>query len=115
MDVIDWSALRDNCAGDDALVEEIIQLFRQEGPALLEDVRSAVHSGEATAVKKAAHRLKGALVSLAAARASAAAKDLELQGHDNDLRRAATTLSDLEREVGLLLVAVVKRQGARPS
>ncbi len=112
MDVIDWAALKDNCAGDESLMDEIIQLFRQEGPALLDDVRAAVQAGEPVAVRKTAHRLKGALVSLAAPRASAAAKDLELQGHENDLARASATLAELEREVGLLLVAVVKGQGA---
>lgn len=103
MDVIDWNALKENCAGDDALVHEIVELFRKEAPTLLADVRNAVGSNEALAVKRTAHRLKGALVSLAAHSATSLAKDLELAGSQNDLSRAPELESRLEIEMSKLL------------
>lgn len=109
MDVIDWKALKENCAGDDGLVNEIIELFQREGPVLLADVRNAVGSQEALAIKRTAHRLKGALVSLAAHSATALAKDLEHAGAHNDLSKAPELEAQLEEEMSKLLGALKTR------
>jgi HPt (histidine-containing phosphotransfer) domain-containing protein len=109
MDVIDWQALKENCAGDDALVNEIVELFRKEGPVLLADVKKAVGSNEAIAIKRTAHRLKGALVSLAAPQATSLARDLELAGAQNDLSKVTQLEDELEREMAKLLGVLQQR------
>jgi two-component system, sensor histidine kinase and response regulator len=109
VDVIDWQALKENCAGDDALVNELVELFRKEGPALLADVKTAVGSQEALAIKRTAHRLKGALVSLAAPQATVLARDLELAGSQNDLSKVPPLQTDLEREMAKLLGVLQQR------
>jgi len=106
VDVIDWDALKENCAGDDGLVAEIIELFRKEGPMLLADVKSAVGSREALAIKRSAHRLKGALVSLGAHSATSLAKDLELAGSSNDLSRVPELNTQLEVEMSKLMTVL---------
>ena len=30
MDPLDWNSLRENCAGDESLVNEVLELFRGE-------------------------------------------------------------------------------------
>lgn len=110
MDVIDWQALKENCAGDEGLVTEIIELFRKEGPLLLADVQSAVGSREPLAIKRTAHRLKGALVSLAAHSATSLAKDLELAGSQNDLTRVPELGTQLEVEMSKLMGALQSRR-----
>jgi HPt (histidine-containing phosphotransfer) domain-containing protein len=112
MNAIDWSALKENCGGDDGLVAEVLDLFIREAPALLGDVRSAVASHEALAVKRTAHRLKGALVSLAAQPAVAYARELEELGAASRLDGAADAFARLESEMGKLLVAVGTRSKA---
>jgi two-component system, sensor histidine kinase and response regulator len=109
VDVIDWNALKENCAGDEGLVREIIELFRREGPALLADVQTAVGSKEPLAIKRTAHRLKGALVSLAAHSATSLAKDLELAGSQNDLSRVPQLKTQLEVEMTKLMGALLTR------
>ncbi len=111
VDVIDWQALKDNCAGDEALVKEIIELFRKEGPVLLSDVKSAVGSREPVAIKRTAHRLKGALVSLGAHSATSLAQDLELAGSQKDLSRVPELQTQLEIEMSKLL-GVLQSRGA---
>jgi HPt (histidine-containing phosphotransfer) domain-containing protein len=106
VDVIDWQALRDNCAGDDALVGEIVELFRREAPGLLADVERAVGTKEPLAIKRTAHRLKGALVSLAAPQASMLARDLEQAGTENDLSRVGALGAALAHEMTRLLAAL---------
>lgn len=109
MDVIDWNALKENCAGDDGLVNEILELFRKEGPTLLADVQRAVAARDALAIKRTAHRLKGALVSLAAHPATALAKDLEHSGAQNELSRVGDLQSQLDHEMARLMGALSAR------
>jgi two-component system sensor histidine kinase/response regulator len=105
-DAIDWASLRENCAGDESLVNEVLELFRKEAPALLADVRTAVTQRDALQVKRTAHRLKGALVSLAAGPATQAARALELSGGGNDLATVDLQFLHLEAEMQRLLSAV---------
>ena len=109
MDVIDWQALKENCAGDEGLVTEIIELFRKEGPMLLADVQSAVGNREPLAIKRTAHRLKGALVSLAAHSATSLSKGHELSGAQNDLTRVPELNTQLELEMSKLMGALQSR------
>jgi two-component system, sensor histidine kinase and response regulator len=107
MEPLDWNALRENCAGDDDLVNEVLELFRKESASLLGDVRAAVKSGESVAVKKTAHRLKGALVSLGAAPSVAAARELELLGAEGgDQAKFAQVYEILEKEMARLVAAI---------
>lgn len=109
MDVIDWSALKENCAGDEALVNEIVELFKREGPVLLADLQRAIGTNEGLAIKRTAHRLKGALVSLAAVPATSVAKELELAGSQNDLSRVPGLGEQLELEMTRLLGVLASR------
>lgn len=115
MDVIDWAALKENCAGDEGLVTEIVELFHKEAPALLADVEAAVASREAGAIKRTAHRLKGALVSLAAPGATELARQLEAAGADGQLERVGEVQRALSTELARLLVVLETRgSGATP-
>ncbi len=103
MEPLDWSSLRENCAGDEALVNEVLELFRKEADALVNDVRTAVAARDALAVKRSAHRIKGALVSLGARPSVEAARALELAGGANDLSSADANFAQLENEMQRLL------------
>jgi HPt (histidine-containing phosphotransfer) domain-containing protein len=103
---IDWKALSDNCAGDEGLVDEVVQLFKTEGPALFADVRGAVDRGEGAEIKRTAHRLKGALLSLAATTAAGLATELEAAGVANDRSRASTLAGRLDDELRRVLAAL---------
>ena len=107
MEPLDWDALRENCAGDEGLVNEVLELFRKEADALLADVRNAVASADAVGVKRTAHRLKGALVSLGARPSVEAARALELAGSGNQLEGTQAMYATLETELTRLLQAIV--------
>jgi HPt (histidine-containing phosphotransfer) domain-containing protein len=106
MEPLDWNALKENCAGDESLVNEVLDLFRQEAKGLLADVRTAVSSKDPVAVKKTAHRLKGALVSLAAAPSVEAARELEKAGMENAPARFEPGYLVLEKEMARLMSAL---------
>jgi HPt (histidine-containing phosphotransfer) domain-containing protein len=99
MDAIDWSSLNDNCAGDEGLVQEVLELFAREEPALREGVRLAVVAKDAHALKRSAHRLKGALVSLAAPGSVSLAQELEACGAAGRVQGVDQVFAALEAEL----------------
>jgi HPt (histidine-containing phosphotransfer) domain-containing protein len=106
MEPLDWNALKENCAGDDSLVAEVLDLFRQEAAGLVADVGAAVSARDPVAVKKTAHRLKGALVSLAAAPAVEAARELEKAGMESAAARFEPGYQALQREMARLMATL---------
>jgi HPt (histidine-containing phosphotransfer) domain-containing protein len=112
MEPIDWNALKENCAGDESLVAEVLDLFRKEAAGLVADVRAAVVARDAVAVKKSAHRLKGALVSLGAAPSVEAARELEKAGMDSAVARFESGLKQLETEMARLLATLTVAHAA---
>ena len=64
--------------GDMELAAEIVRLFAEECPALLQDIRIALDQRDSTAVRRAAHMLNGAASTAAAVGISEAAALLEV-------------------------------------
>ncbi|MBL9036930.1 MAG: Hpt domain-containing protein [Archangium sp.] len=110
MEVLNWAMLRENCGGDEALVDEVLELFRREAEGMVADVRKAVEKADAEAVKRSAHRLKGALVSLAAHSSVECARVLEAMGHHKDLAGAPGAMVALDAAVKSLLSALEVKQ-----
>jgi signal transduction histidine kinase len=110
---LDRAALLERLGGDAELVREVAELYFHESPRLLGAARAALAGGDAAALARAAHSLKGTLATLAAPRASAAARRLEELGARGDLAAAADALPELERcldELGAGLDAL-RREG----
>lgn len=112
MDPIDWTALKENCAGDDSLVAEVLELFVREVPVLLSDIGVAVGQADALAVKHTAHRLKGALASLAAGPSMLTCRELESMGSKGEISKAPDMFGQLQREMGALLSVLNSNRAA---
>ena len=85
--------------GDEALLQELCEIFLEESPKLLRNLRKAIEEGDASSVMGAAHSLKGEVGYLGAAVAAQAAQQLEDMGAVNKLAAAPKTLILLEREI----------------
>lgn len=103
---VDWVALRAQCAADEVLVAELIAVFRREVDGQLGDVARAVGGRDGVALEHAAHRLKGALVALAAGPATEHAIALERCGAQLELQAAPALLAQLQQEIARLLAAI---------
>ncbi len=112
MEPIDWNALKENCAGDESLVAEVLELFVPEAPALPSDIGAAVTQPDAPAVKRTAHRLKGALASLAARPSMLTCGELESMGSKGEISKAPDMFAQLQREMGELMAVVRSTQAA---
>ncbi len=86
-------------SGDPELLSEIIDLFQSDCPRILEQISGAIARGEAAALMRAAHTLRGSLDLFGLSAASKAAMDLELSGQKGDLAEAAAGLSKLQCEM----------------
>ncbi len=91
--------------GDEELLREVMEIFLEETPKLLVQLRTAVAGGQAHAVERMAHTLKGEL-SYFGAGAAVHARELEAIGRINDLRNAEQLLHLSEREVEGLMSAM---------
>ncbi|HEY7700218.1 MAG TPA: response regulator, partial [Vicinamibacteria bacterium] len=100
--VLDREAAMGRASGDPALLAELTGIFLEETPETLRRIEQAFEARDAKAIERLAHRLKGALLTLAAPAAAEAALDLEsaaAAGSENALREA---LDGLRLEVSRL-------------
>jgi CheY-like chemotaxis protein/HPt (histidine-containing phosphotransfer) domain-containing protein len=84
---------------DSDLFRELIHLFQEDCPRMMETLRAAVESGNADSVEHAAHHLKGSVSNFAAADVVQAAQHLELLGRHGDLREARDAYHALEQSL----------------
>ena len=102
--------------GDRELLQELIAVFEKEGPELLEHIQAAIGAGDAMALERAAHKIKGTLLQFSAGAAAATALKLEETGRAGTLSGAEETLAALRRQVEWLLDslrALARVMGAR--
>lgn len=78
VEVLDLESLRDRAGRDEPFVVELLQDFLCRGVAM-QQVVAAAESRDFDALKTLAHRLKGALLALAATKAAGAAGEVELR------------------------------------
>jgi HPt (histidine-containing phosphotransfer) domain-containing protein len=86
----------DRVGGDQELLDEIVGLFLGEYPELLRQIQAAVQAGDAPALYRSAHTLKGSLGALGAEAAQQRASELEMSGRNGELGATSTMLTDLE-------------------
>ena len=84
----DEDALRQRLGGDDQLMTDVIKLFLEDLPARLAEIREAVNSRNANALRDAAHALKGSAGNLSAGGVFEAARVLERIGAESRLDAA---------------------------
>jgi PAS domain S-box-containing protein len=83
--------------GDDPrLLRELLDLFWADSPRMLDEIEKAIAAGDAAALRRAAHALKGSVANFSASHAVDAARRLERMGIEGDLSDAKSALRDLE-------------------
>ena len=99
---IDEAEALERVGGERSLLVELASMCLADTPAALESIRGALAGGDARSLQRAAHKLKGSLLVLAAESASEAASRLEALGASGSLDKAAAALATLERELDRL-------------
>ncbi|MHB0959020.1 MAG: Hpt domain-containing protein [Pirellulaceae bacterium] len=97
--MIDWSDALDRMGGDEGLLVEVIEAFQQETPQVMDDLRRAWKTHDASLLHRSAHTLKNSLLTLGATASSETAFALELLARNNQLLRADPLLATLESQL----------------
>jgi len=105
---IDISAALQNVEGDQDLLVDLFEAFRQDYPKQLEELQDAIGAGDAERIAQVAHSLKGAVGYFGAQTVNALAYRLETMGHQADLEGALAILQQLERELERLRAFVAE-------
>jgi signal transduction histidine kinase/CheY-like chemotaxis protein len=100
--VIDHAALLAGVDGDRRLLRELIHLFLADCPQGLAKIKDAIRCGDAGALGRAAHTLKGSVGNFTRKSAFAAAQRLEIMGRDGNLDNADEIFRTLESELARL-------------
>src|SRR5690606_13915968 len=86
--------------GDDVeLARKLVEIFIEQSPALLNQIRGAIEAQDTAALRRAAHALKGTISNFPTGPAREAAARMEGIGVDGDLEAALEMLPQLEGEV----------------
>jgi CheY-like chemotaxis protein/nitrogen-specific signal transduction histidine kinase len=117
VEVLDEALLVSRVDSDPQLLRDLVDLFLEDCPRLVDEIRVALERKDAKAVERGAHTLKGCTSNLAAKMASEAALKLERLAHAGDLVRAEGVLQELECQLVRLkpaLLAVRAETEKRP-
>lgn len=107
-DVLDFSEALSQVEGNRELLREIARIFLDQYPKLFEEAHQAFSRSDYRSLREAAHTLASSVGQLAAQRAFAAAKKLELISDSGDISLVPEALAELEKELQLLRSAVLE-------
>lgn len=105
------SELLERVDNDIGFLAETVQMLESDGQTLLADIEKAIASGDAAAVGRAAHALKGMVSNFCAPETQECALAIERAGKAGDLAAAPAALRTAKARVEALtaeLVAFVK-------
>jgi len=95
-EVLDETLLMSRVDNDPELLKDLVDLFLEEYPRQLQEIRAALEIQDAKAAARGAHSLKGSTSNLAARLASEAALRLESLAQGGDWAQAESGLQELE-------------------
>jgi len=85
--------------GDEALVRDLAKLLVETVPVQVDAVRSAIDARDSAALRAAAHKLRGSIVSFGVPDTVDIARQLEAMGAAGDLDGADTLVPQLAADV----------------
>jgi len=107
VEVLDEALFVSHVDNDPQLLRDLVDLFVEECPRLVEEIRVALERKDAKAVQRGAHSLRGSTRNLAAQMASEAALKLERLAQAGDLLHAESVLEELEFQLERLKPALL--------
>jgi HPt (histidine-containing phosphotransfer) domain-containing protein len=115
IETLDSVALWERVNQDTELLRDLVDLFEQQCPVLLNDIESAIGKGSCVDLQKVSHKLKGSLLQFSAQRAAPIASELEAMGKNGKMEGAEEAFAELKAEVARILPALKAMiQGGKP-
>lgn len=108
--VFDLSEALSKCDGNYGIVQQMVGCFFNEADSLIEKMRAALSTANATELGNTAHRLKGTVLYLGASAAADATQRVERIGKSGDLTEAADAIDELAIQIERLTAALVSHR-----
>lgn len=99
---VDRALALSRVGGDAELLKEIAQLFLDDYPRVLDELRDALARGDAKTVERTAHGLKGSVSNFGAQNAVDAARTIEALGRAEQLAEVTQVIHTLELALAAL-------------
>ncbi len=103
---VNWEEALARVEGDRQLLADMAELFLEDGPKLLSEVRAAVAQHDSKALERTAHALKSSVGNFSAHPSYDAALNLEKIGRGGDMTAAEEACRLLEQELARLWPAI---------
>jgi HPt (histidine-containing phosphotransfer) domain-containing protein len=107
---IDWQTVVDDLGGDEALLQELIDVFVATYPETLNEVRIGLARGDLAGVARMAHKLKGTVGNFGFGPAWEASRILEATAKDARLAETRVAFTAAEQEFAHLEVLLLSRK-----
>jgi two-component system, sensor histidine kinase and response regulator len=102
-DTFDEVELMDRVDNDLAFLAETVEMLQNDGPSTMAQIRQALAAGDASALGRAAHALKGLVSNFCSGTTQASALAVEQMGKSGDLTAAPAAVETLGRQLEALL------------
>ena len=109
--LVDLEATLERLGGDQELLESVVQMFLEECPSLIANLRTAVLQRDAKSLELAGHTLRGLVANFGAASVCELAFKLELMGKEGNLAESEAVTTALEAELQRVIAAVTTLLG----
>ncbi len=93
---------------DDSFFKEIIELYNEQYPGIIENIKSSYNSRNLEALSKAAHALKGASLNIGAKELAAVCKTIELNSKNKEEDGLDILISKLDSLYGKTMTEIEK-------
>ena len=100
-------------AGEADLVVELMDLYTDDAPSKMAEIRKALGGAEGASLKRAAHNLEGSSATLGAKQMAVLCRDLQHLDHGNSIEHSRTLVSRLEDEFSQVLLAFAAERQRR--
>lgn len=98
--------LADRLGGDEALALELVSIFLAEYPNLLNAIHAGVARGDAQAIRRSAHALRGSVTNFVDEGPTATLFAIERAGAESRLDDVRVLVGQLDRELDILAAAM---------
>ncbi|MEP7343875.1 MAG: response regulator [Gemmatimonadaceae bacterium] len=104
----DLAGVMEQVAGDNELLGEVVQLFHEESPKLVAAIRDAIMAGDAGAVARSSHTMKGSVGNFGRTQAFHSASELERMGGEGVLLAASALFALFEKQLARLEIDLAR-------
>jgi len=96
LQVLDRENLMNRVNGDLSLLKDLSDLYLEEYPQRLKDVRNAIKQSDFSTIRNAVHNLKGVYLNFGSDKAAEVAKEMEKLANSDDLEAISKMYNELE-------------------